>query len=59
MQKCENCCWYDTQVGYGGFMVSYFEMLLKDTQKDTVILWLMLKIVDAVWSVFFLIRGKL
>lgn len=48
MQKCENCCWYDTQVGCGGFVVSYFEMLLKDTQKDTVTLLLMLKIVDAV-----------
>lgn len=51
--------WYDTQAGYGGFVVSYFEKLFKDTQKDTVTLLLMLKIVDAVWSVFFLIRGKL
>lgn len=48
MQKCENCFWYDTQAGYGGFVVSYFEKLFKDTQKDTVTLLLMLKIVDAV-----------
>lgn len=44
MQKCESCSECDTQVGYSSFVVSYFEKLFKDTQKDTVTLLLMLKL---------------